>query len=144
MRHLRGGDWITPNVSSIVENTSAKFEPVQIPVIFYIDEESYTIPYPMTWKEVIDNPNFVTCNTDVGDYGHYFDPVPHMNCDTDESLYYNEEDGRILSDYCSECWHVAPNPCRNWVTMYLIDDKDNIVDINHKIKSLKYSLQEIE
>ena len=111
-----------------------------MPVNFNIDSYSFTIPYPMTWKEVIDNPNVVICNTDVGIRGHYFNPKPAMTCSVDESLYYIEEDGRILGDYCTQCWHIEPNPCSEQETFCLLDDENNFVNLNDKIKTLRYIL----
>lgn len=134
-----GEDWITPNVSSIVENTSAKFEPVQIPVTFYIGDYSYTAPYSMTWKQAIDNPELIISHNNDEYYGNDFIADPGANCNIDTTLYYNENTNEIMETYCIDCFHVGLGNCLGTENIYLCDENGNKIMSNQKIKPMNYS-----
>ena len=85
---FKGGDFITPNVSTVDETLEVHYNPKDTIVTFYIENLSFTIPHPMTWREAINNPNLVICNSYTGNYGHYFDSKIDMNCQVDNALYY--------------------------------------------------------
>ena len=153
---FNGGDFITPNVSSVEENNKVYYNPKDTSVTFYIREESYTIPYSMTWREAILNPDVVTCNTDVGLYGHMFDSKPDMRCQVDNALYYNpiyikneetgeevEGDGYIYQDSCIDCVHLGGMGCLEEITLTLVYDDNTPVLLNDKINSYNYYLVEL-
>lgn len=104
----------------------------------------------MTWREAINNPNLVICNSYTGIYGHYFDSKPDMNCHVDITLYYipiydeNEEeveaDGYIYQDVCIDCVHLGGMGCLEQITNTLVNDDNTPVLLDDKIKPFNYKL----
>lgn len=113
-----------------------------MPVTFYIYDYSYTAPYSMTWKEAIDNPELIICNTYDDYYGNHFIAEPRANCSIDTTLYYNEDTNEIMREFCIDCIHIGLGDCFETKTVYLCDENGNKIMSNQKIKPMNYSFTE--